>query len=640
MTLFKQVALVLSLFLLAILATVLVLNFQSASKSVEERLYEDAKNSATSLSLSLGNANGDLSAMSTMINANFDSGNYRYIALHDVDKKSLYERKNESDIKVVPEWFVSLISLKAPVAYANVSAGWSQVGVLHVQSDAAYAYKQLYTIFTDLLLSFSLITIGGLVVLNLLIHAVLQPLKEVQKQAAAVIRNEFITQEKIPYTTEFRDVVLGMNNMVSKVKVMFEKGNEELKAYKEREYRDQDTGLRNRKYFIDKLPSYLKSDSSYDGGINMLVAFNGIVEANEKLGHREVDKLFAAATAIFKEEAEKIKDSIVARMNGTEFSLLLPGLSDSDALESAKTIKQSIDSMMGAVGAEREKTFISIGMYGYSHTDTIAELLSHTDNALSIAKFNGENIYLEKTKIGAEIMGKDAWRELIAEAIKKERFSFVSWSVIDTKTAMLAHNILTIRLDLDEKRSYSYAEFMSSAMRLGMSGAIYKKVIAMFFMDTKITLSSSTYSFRLPLEYLQEGQTYAHLSELLRLNASKLKCRLIIELPDKLVHEDSKNIREYIELFRRYDIDIGIFEFIGEGEDYGYLQNIRPAYIKAESSYFLTQSSEALSALKLITDAVGISLIAVGVMQEETLEKLKQRDIHVVQGSITQRYII
>ena len=233
MTLFKQIAAMISIFLLIILMTVLTLNFQSANKGVQDSLYEDAKNTASSLSLSLGSANGDISMMSTMINANFDSGTYKKISLIDVENVVLYERKIETDIVDVPKWFTDTIKITAPVAFANVSNGWQQVGVLNVQSDVAFAYKQLYTILIDLLVSFSIIAFVAFIVLYLILHAILQPLAEVQKQAEAVIGNKFIIQEKVPYTKEFKDVVLGMNNMVSKVKIMFEKGNEELRRQKE-----------------------------------------------------------------------------------------------------------------------------------------------------------------------------------------------------------------------------------------------------------------------------------------------------------------------------------------------------------------------------------------------------------------------
>jgi EAL domain-containing protein (putative c-di-GMP-specific phosphodiesterase class I) len=81
---------------------------------------------------------------------------------------------------------------------------------------------------------------------------------------------------------------------------------------------------------------------------------------------------------------------------------------------------------------------------------------------------------------------------------------------------------------------------------------------------------------------------------------------------------------------------MGLFEFIGESSDYNYLQTLRPVYIKGESSYFLTQSEQSISALKLITDAVGISLIASGVMDKETLKELHKQEIFVIQGRVTE----
>lgn len=636
MTLYKQTALLLSLFLLTILTTVLVLNFQSVNRGVEERLYEDAKNTATSLSLSLGGANGDLSMMSTMINANFDSGNYRKITLVDVENNPLYERVTESDIVVVPRWFTKLVALRAPVAFANVSAGWSQVGILHIQSDSTYAYKQLYSILMDLLISFAIIAALSLTVLNLLLHAILRPLKEVQKQATAITKNEFIIQENIPYTKELSDVVLGMNNMVSKVKAMFDKGNEELKVHKELEYTDEYTQLRNRKYLIDRLPAYLKVDASYERGVNMIVAFNGINEANERIGHQQVDKLFVVIAEIFRKSTRDINESIVARLNGTEFSIFLPGFSGSDAIELAKSIQRSCFNAIDSAGLNQHETFVCIGIYEYNHKNSISELFSRSDNALAQAKFNHEHIHLEKTDTAVEVMGKVAWKQLINKAIEKSRFSFVSWAVVDIKNMKIVHHVLSINLILDKNSSYSYAQFMAPAIQSGLSCDIYKKIVTMLFNDSVSLLGASTYSLRLPQEYLQKQETYHDISELLRANASMLAFKLIIELPDRLVRQDSKNIREYIELFRRYSIDIGIFEFIGESEDYQYLKELRPSYIKAQSSYFLTQSDQSISSLRLITDSIGISLIAVGVSDMDTLEMLREKGISIVQGKVTE----
>lgn len=636
MTLFKQIALMLSLFLYIILTTVLILNFQSAKKSVKDRLYDDAKNTASSLSLSLGGAKGDLPMMSTMINANFDSGNYNKITLVDVDNTILYERKIEKQESDVPMWFANIIDIKAPVALANVSAGWSQVGILNVVGNATYAHKQLYTIFIDLVALFSIVLVLALLTLNYLVHIILRPLKEIQKQAAAIIRNEFIIQTKIPYTSEFKDVVVGMNNMITKVKAMFEKGNRELKAYKEQEYIDKETHLKNRKYLIDKLPEYLKVDASHRGGVHILIAIGGVIEANEKIGRQGVNKLFLEISQIFQKYADTFADSIVVRMGGTEFSILLPKCTLDDGISMAKEIQKYSLELFTDVTLDTKETFLNLGIYEYSHLSTVSEFLAASDDTLSHAKFDTSHIYGQKAEPSAEIMGRDEWRTTIAEAVKNSAFSLVFWKVLDTKDQKTLHSVLSIQLKGKNEKIFSYAQFMSHAIQAGFSFAIYQNIIDMLFTRQNSLKQGYTYALRLPKEYLEHQDTYKNLEEILGKYSSKAAFKLIIELPDKLVREDSKHIREYVELFRNYNIDIGIFEFIGEGNDYKYIQNLRPAYIKAESSYFLTQSDKSLSALRLITDTVGISLIAASVPNLEMLKELKEKDIHLVQGYVTE----
>ncbi len=636
MTLFRQIALLLSIFLIILLTTVLTLNFKSANHSVQERLYEDAKNTATSLSLSLGSANGDISMMSTMINANFDSGNYHYISLSDIDGNIVYERKNESEHSDVPKWFLDIVDIDAPIASANVSAGWSPIGILDVQSDTTYAYNQLYSILKGLTISFSILAICALVLLGLLLHIILKPLKRVQQQAEAVIRNEFIIQEEIPYTKEFRDVVLGMNSMVKKVKAMFDKGNEELKRHKEMEYIDQTTRLKNRKYLIDKLPAYLKSDASSKGGINMMISLSGVIEANEQIGHKNVDELFIEIANIFTLCAQEFHNSIVARMNGTEFAILLPECSNEKATQLAQNIYDSVNNTITAHELSSDVTFISIGICEYNYKQSVSQLLSLSDNALAQAKFHNVHIHLEPLEDDKEIMGKDAWRKTILEAIDTNSFSLVAYKAIEIKTKKVAHNVLSISMHAHDGNTYSYGQFMALANQTGLGEKVYKVIIQKVFKTPDQALKGSICSLRLSCEYLKLSSTYDELSKLFATYASKLPFKIIIEMPDRILHKHLKLAKLYKKLFEKYHIDMGVYEFIGESEDYRYLQELRPSYIKGEADYFLTQSEQALSALRLITDTVGISLIATGVNTQDALPKLLRKDILIVQGKITE----
>jgi diguanylate cyclase (GGDEF)-like protein len=401
------------------------------------------------------------------------------------------------------------------------------------------------------------------------------------------------------------------------------------------EYIDPSTKLKNRKYLIDKLPEYLKIDASSKGGINMMIAFSGVVEANEKIGHRDVDELFNSIAEIFKAHANNYFNSIVARMNGTEFSILLPDCESEDGLDLAQGIRDSVEQTIKEAGLDTETTYISIGLYEYSYTQNIAQLLSLSDNALAKAKFRDSKIHLEHAETATEVMGKDAWREIINRAIETNGFEFLSYKAVDSKTKKDVHNALSISMNVNGK-TYYFGEFMAPANQAGLGKDIYTKILDMMFIQPDMRLKNSTCSLRLPYDFLYPKDTYDHMVELFEKYAEKLPFKLIIEMPDKLISQNSESIKLYKELLAKYNFEIAVFEFIGESSDYKYLQDLRPAYIKGEADYYLNQSEQSLSALRLITDSVGIELIATGVMDINTLKELEKKDIHVIQGRATE----
>jgi EAL domain-containing protein (putative c-di-GMP-specific phosphodiesterase class I) len=149
-------------------------------------------------------------------------------------------------------------------------------------------------------------------------------------------------------------------------------------------------------------------------------------------------------------------------------------------------------------------------------------------------------------------------------------------------------------------------------------------------------LQSSTCSLRLPFDFLDSKETYSHMRALFKEHSKKLPFKLVIEMPDKLISQNSEAVKLYKELLDEYNIELAVFDFIGESTDYQYLQELRPSYIKGEKDYFLGQSEQGLSALKLITDSMGIDLIATGVMDMDTLHSLQAKYINIVQGRATE----
>ena len=635
MTLFKQLSLLATLLLLLVFVTVLGVNFQNSAKSVQDQLYTDAKNTATSLSLSLASANGNISMMSTMINANFDNGTYQSISLADMNNQVSYERHNERKIANVPKWFVKYIPIKAPIASANVSAGWNPIGILNVQSDTTEAYLHLYNILCSLSISFSLIFIISLSFLYLLLIILLKPLKNIRAQAEAISNNKFIIQEKLPYTKDFKEVATAMNTMVKKVEDIFNHANETLRRQSELLYKDEATGLYNKKYLLNKLPEYLKIDAPSPAGICMMIALNGGTEANQTLGRELVDKLYVDITMMLRRQAQDFENSLVVRMNGTEFFILLPECSETTGIAIASHMDHGSKVLLSK-DLDENITYLSFGVYEYHHTQTVEQLVNASDYALSQAKLleHKNHVYLHKTASNEEIMSKDEWRKSIYFALEHNAIHFDTYKVLNIQSGELVHNVLSIAL-ISNSQKYSYGRFIAPAIALGVDIEIYKKAVEKLLKEPAHDLRGTTCSLRLSSRYLDHKATYNELKSLFEKYAKNLPFKLIIELPDKILSNNSEQLQAYKELFESYKIQIGVFEFIGESHDYNYLKELRPSYIKAELGYFLSQTSENISSLRVVTNSIGIDLIATSVMEKEALKTLKALQINTIQGRAT-----
>ena len=634
-SLFKQMALAISLMIIILLGSIMTLNYQSSKKDMLENLYQTTANNISSLASQLAEAGSDKALISSVIDAEFDSGYFKKITFTSNDGSFVYTQEDHDALADLPQWFVDFTDISLQSVQADVTSGWEVLGVVRVTGDTSIVYKALYKMFLQLFTIFTIAVLVSLLLLSIVLKILLRPLKRVQKQAEAIAKNKFILQEEIPYTTEFRDVVLGMNAMVTKVKAMFDKGNQALKEQKEREYTDPVTQLKNRQYLIDKLPEFLKIDATSKGGIFMMLAFSGIIEANEKLGHRQVDILFKEFADRLLETVSAFEEAIVLRMNGTEFALFIPDYKMFHALTHAHDIVHFTQNVVKENALEGETTFLSIGIYQYNYQESIASLLSQADNALAQAKLQTEKVFLATPANITEVMGKDAWRKIITTAIEKEAFEFISWATMNVQTQAVVHYALS--LTLEGEKSYSYGQFMAPANQIGLSHAIYTSALNMLFKKPHKNLHHRTCSLRLPYEFLTKEETFTQMQVLLQSYAQKLPLKLIIEMPDKLMSQNTELAQQYKTLLEKYSIDLGIFEFIGESKDYHYLQTLRPLYIKAHYEYFLSKNNQTFTPLKLLTESMNIQLIASGVMDMQTLDALSQKDVFTVQGKVIEQ---
>ncbi|MDD9300996.1 MAG: hypothetical protein HUK40_01100 [Desulfobacter sp.] len=160
MTLFKQIMMFITALLSLVLVIVFSINFNVSKSFVQNDLYQRAKNSVNSLSLSLGDVSDDVFLMETTINAMFDGGHFQRITLKDIDDKQVYGKEETLVIEGVPDFFIGFINLEAPVAKAVVFNGWNIFGSLEVQGHTGEACLRMWGIFKSLSFSFFILWTG------------------------------------------------------------------------------------------------------------------------------------------------------------------------------------------------------------------------------------------------------------------------------------------------------------------------------------------------------------------------------------------------------------------------------------------------------------------------------------------------
>ncbi len=631
MTLFKQLALLLSLFLLVILTTVMIIDFTSTKENAEKQLHMDAQNTASSLSLSLATAKGDESIMATMINANFDSGHYRLIALEDMRQEVIVERFEETCKFDVPEWFVSLVSINVKGASAQVSSGWMVIGTLSVESDLSQTYLMLYRMFKHLLISFGLFMVMSLFVLFLLLYRILRPLRELQKQAEAISQNEYRYQERLPYTTEFREIVLSMNAMVKKIETNFKTNAYVVQQNRQMLYTEQLPKLYNEHYLMLKCNEECMQNSEYDGGVVI------VTEMPDDQDERTAEEMLITLASIMIEKSKVTTNSLVARVKNNRLVLLIPGASELKAC----TLKQEILDAFSHYVQEmtgRETFRVKSSLYLFNSHEKCQDFLNKAVANLSEEGNDICNSEQEALRYKEQLTQED-WSYLITTALRKETFSYEVRNVIDASSNTIYDRGITIVMRDTNGTVYPYGRFIAAAVKAHKVLDIYMQVIKVLVQNFASTDKKGRYTFSFANALLLEERTFGILQTEFENFDNTHDLDFCIELPESFIVGNHERAKMYVDLIKGHGYRFGIGEFSAESDNLDYLKEFKPEFIKISKLFLfdmIDHSSPLLSSLQMVTDSLGIKIIATGVSSEEELENIQEAGITIVQGFITE----
>jgi len=631
MTLFKQIQIFVTLLLLVILGVVLKINFDNSQEFVRNQLYTNAKNAANTMSLSLSTVTDDESIMATMINAMFDGGYFSSIRLEGAEGEEVYERSTEVVIEGLPEWFVEFVNLESPVANAQVSNGWTIFGELKIQGHPGNSYIQLWDTFKSLFLWFVVLGIGSSVVSYIILKFLLSSLNLIRKQAEAIGDNEFIINDKIPNTVEMKQVVIAMNGMVEKVQGIYNREIEALKQYQEIKYKDQQTGLYNRNYFVKEFRSYIQAEDIRSQGELFIIAFEGIEEGRSNAGHQTMNKMYSRCGDILNGLIKGMDGAFVAFMNQEEFSVILPDKDESSAMDIADKAQQMINDYIASEEELKGHISLSIGAAAYNYEDNMGTVMSKVDYALSVAKSRDDSCVEHfNEQSNQAVLGKLEWKNMIEDAIQEKRFTLTAQPVMSNGGEF--HQEIFINMVDKDGAIQRAGYFMPMVISLNLADNLDRYVLE----ETVLFLrknSETAVAINITDEFLKDRASFTWFRQFL-IATKELAGRLTFEISDSAINKHIDICLDFAGLVRGLGYTFGIDRFTMSQSSLENLQKLKPNYIKIEQDYLVDKdgSNAALKSFLTISESLGIKLIATKVENQEQRSELESKNIKYFQG--------
>jgi diguanylate cyclase (GGDEF)-like protein len=647
MTLYRQLIIfTLVLFLLLFTGTWFA-KLKSTRSFLADQLESHAQDTATSLGLSISQhvVDDDMPAIESMVNAVFDRGYYRIVRFIDTEGNVLIDRVLNVTIENVPQWFIRLVPLKTPEANANVMSGWIQAGTIYVKSHPGYAYKTLWENVVRMTIWFAACGVFVLIAGGLGLRVLLKPLTHVERQADAICKKKYEIQEPLPWTKELRRVAEAMNRMTHKVKEMFEEQAAHAEGLREHAYVDSLTGLGNRRYFESQITARLDRGDSTTKGIVLLVQIHDLQELNKERGFQAGDNLLKRVGTLLQESTVQHVNCVLARLTGGDFGIFIPDVAPWEAEPIAADVANKLSQLV----TEQIALTDNIGHVGASTYDcstTLGRLLSEADLALRAAQQEGPNKWAVRaiTEEAEKMpLGQQQWKETLEKALQERRVSLDAQPVVKTDDRdHILHLEVFSRIIEESGNLLSAGVFMPFAERLGLVSSLDRIVLEEVMGLDRNTLGVDEIAVNMSPASLQDDSFREWVHSSLK-NLPSDAPRMLFEFSEFGAVQNLNLIKEFTTLVREYGHGMGLDHYGQSFSNLGYLQSLRPDYVKIDRAYtgeLKDEESDSkffIGSLCSVAHSLDIVVIAEGVETEQQWQILRELNLDAIQGYVVAR---
>lgn len=632
MSLKQQLSWLTGITVLLMLIGNLSLTLMQAKHHFEELLNARAYDAATALALSLTqHKQAQPEQQQRIIDVLFDRGFFSEISLVRSDNKRVFRRAKTNTNKHAPSWFQNLFALEVMPAKTNVSQGWQQVGELTVKSHTQLAYNDLWGMFTNELKWFVLVLFLSILSVQLILSVILKPLKRAEQQALSISEKNWVKQNIIPSTREFKRLTLVMNQMVDKLQSIFSTQTQTSDLLRKQSLEDGLTGLLNRRGFEQQITHILESNEEHSGFL-LLLHLEHFAQYNQQQGRDSGDALLVQIANSLKEHFRRSPAVLIARHRGADFALYVPCVDQEQAQSSLQQLKSHLSDLNPLI----EPTKLLMGsVFLQDQRDSLNNALSQADFALRQAQKDNSSGHLSATDAAQTSLNASEWRTNLLNIIKQGGLHIEYLPILDIQQQTTVQFEILSRINLKGEK-LSGARFWPMVEFHKLSPQFDLQVIKCLAKDFT----------RLP-QKLRYCVNLAHLSvaslefqnELYDFLTSQplLASALAIEVSEHVINEHESAFAQLIERLEPMGVHFGVDKFGTGKQSFAYLQRLRLDYLRIDGGLnrgvHLAQDYQFyIQSMVQIAHSLDLKILAEGLEDEKDIETLKQAGIDSVSG--------
>ncbi|WP_169063959.1 putative bifunctional diguanylate cyclase/phosphodiesterase [Geodermatophilus dictyosporus] len=405
---------------------------------------------------------------------------------------------------------------------------------------------------------------------------------------------------------------------------------------------DRLTGLPNRQRLAAEIDQLLRADPVGARAGLVLTALDNHTEIVDTLGHAAADELLLVTAGLLREHAPP--DAMVARMEGEQFAVLLPGLSQVAAERAARRLREATSTRARVAGLDLEVT-LTVGVAAApAHGTDSGTLMQRADVALLAAASESGGVASYHQVLDQQSLRRLQLGTELEQAMAGGQISVVFQPIIDARTSDIVSVETLVRWAHPRFGAIPPDDFIHLAEQIGRIGPLTDHVLDLAlarcrrWLDQDIALSVAV---NLSARCLSEPDLVERVQRALRRHGVPGEL-LILELTEGSVVDDSVRSSTVLADLHALGLRLSMDDF---GTGYSSLSQLRQLPIdevKIDKSFVLgmsTSQGESFIARSIIELAhnLGLRVVAEGVEDELTRKLLTEMGCDKLQGFLLSR---